>query len=265
MTSGVTVCVAGRLVRVVVPSTAVQRWVEVALGPTVVPDAEVDATVSIEAAPDGRWHVGDVWVRDHAVALAARRAAFAAAAAVDDRLTVIASAVATADAAIVVLGRPEARAAVLTAWARGGGDLLADAVVRFDGMLVEPARAGIVRTAGYQWIDGEPADPAEPGAPLVALDGSLVEVWTPPTWSMAAEPLPVRAVVLPGVDGTELIAATALDVLRALVDARLPGRAAVTRVEAASLVAVGRSAVAVRGPVEDGAVLVAGLRSFLSG
>lgn len=255
--------VLGRTIRVAVPSQPVIEWIAGLLSPAQVTETDdVDGTVIVSHERNG-WRVDGRWVpSEHQVAALVRAAVLRVAAAVNDRASIEASALAGANGAVVVLGPKEVRREMLVAWLRIGGRVLADGALRLDesGTSVEPCRIGLAHRSGYQWIDGEPAAAGRPGAPIVSRSGELLTCWTAPTTACVTQPLPVRMVVLPGEPASDLVAARRTDALGALLAAQIDSSLPIGRPAARSLVHLARDVPAALGPLEAPAVVTGALR-----
>jgi hypothetical protein len=207
----------------------------------------------------GRW-AAPRWVpTEHQVPMLARRAELLAVVATEVRpaLTGTALAVQTNDAAAVVLGPPTFRRAIAEAWLELGGAVVADELVVLDDGRALPRLDGVATRLHEQWIEGTP----RPGTPLVAPDGTFVEVWQAPAGPAA--PVPIGVVVLPGARGTDLLGVRRADALRALLAHRAPGRRDVTVADAAALVALS-AVTTVTAPTDNRAGVADALRALLS-
>jgi hypothetical protein len=174
----------------------------------------------------------------------------ATAARISEGVALEATALAGDDAAVVVAGPEAQRAELLAAWSAGGGRVLADGLVALDERgRVEPTLVGLEVRPGRQWIDDQPAPWGSARAPIVDLDGWLVEYEFLEPSSIEHEPRGTSVLVSPGGESLEQVSPGSA--LAYLLRWRPVGRRFVSEAEAADLVAWLAALPCYGGPVDD--------------
>jgi hypothetical protein len=238
------------------PSARLAQWIDRALCGLAEPEPVViDAFVEVGAEAGGWLVSGSDFgplrcPTAHQLPPLVRRAVLATAARISEGVALEATALAGDDAAVVVAGPEAQRAELLAAWTAGGGRVLADGLVALDERgRVEPTLVGLEVRPGRQWIDDQPAPWGSARAPIVDLDGWLVEYEFLEPSSIEHEPRGTSVLVIPGGESLEQVSPGSA--LAYLLRWRPVGRRFVSEAEAADLVAWLAALPCYGGPVDD--------------
>lgn len=238
----------GSSVLVRLPSRELARWTEQAVaGLRDHEPAQISAVVEVSADAGG-WRVTGTHVAPRRCATAyqlppaVRDAVLRSAARTSPHPAFGGSALEAEGTVTVVAGPAHARAGLIMAWVASGGRVLADEIIGIDDdAMVRPELAGLELVPGYQWLDGSPAPPGSPDAPMVNGQGQLVRYRFPAPVTVsdraaAASALIVAGGMSGGESGEPLQPVSAGAALAGLLAWRVPGRPGFSEKEADRLV-----------------------------